>query len=188
MNLRKFGTTSFGALAFAVAITIGSTGAQAGLIGDDVNLSLSSAATPQFDAAFTTTVTADSSDAVVFSFSPWGNMIADISGTGLTMTWDFVVTGDPGDIFSITSLDWSNPDGTLVGLDIVTNQWGIPDGQISFTEDSITVDFGGGFASAGAVLQIDFIVENEVPEPGILGLLGLGLFGVGVVKRRKSRA
>ena len=43
-----------------------------------------------------------------------------------------------------------------------------------------------GADNIGAILDNIAINANAVPEPGMIGLLGLGLLGLGVARRRRT--
>jgi hypothetical protein len=63
------------------------------------------------------------------------------------------------------------------------------------TQKSITLTLGSGFtffqifdnpAGGGADVLLDSVSTSSVPEPATLGLLGLGLAGLGFMRRRKA--
>lgn len=59
---------------------------------------------------------------------------------------------------------------------------------ISVTDGTISANGGGGFPSGLAGMQLVQAPDNNanVPTPGSLALLGLGLFGIGATRRRKA--
>lgn len=85
--------------------------------------------------------------------------LLDDQGYGVSI----ILRGSILDIFNNGDLP-TDPDPRLVDLEIAAFQWVVDDGFTS-----------------GDVLSI-----NRVPEPGTLALLGIGLFGIGLSRRRKK--
>jgi hypothetical protein len=100
--------------------------------------------------------------------------------------------GGPGFGLSLSSLDFSPP----ASISGVLNSSYVCSGSVfacntfvgsgiqglSFTADSINVDFET--LRSGEVYT--FAISSAVPEPGTLALLGFGLAGLGLRRRRKA--
>lgn len=56
-----------------------------------------------------------------------------------------------------------------------------------FTEDTIEVDFGGVTVANGDIIVLDVALE-VIPEPTSIALLGLGLTGLVIFRRRRGAA
>lgn len=144
------------------------------------------------------TGTAD--DQVVLSWSTWHNNYWD-PHISATIDYDQVYDigyawGGTANTFEI----WVN--GTLIGSDLLPAGYSLPYGQYNSG-----INFGLGdnhergydvYGSASGVTFADISIWNEyrplgdttapnvVPEPATIALLGMGLFGTGLIRRRKK--
>ncbi|MDI9244651.1 PEP-CTERM sorting domain-containing protein [Marinobacter sp. CHS3-4] len=89
----------------------------------------------------------------------------------------------PDAIFEFTGLDWVGGLGELVGFNLTTNFANVADSAVAFTGNSIEIDIGN--SGQGTFWRLDLRVAYDVPEPGTLALLGLGLAGLGFFRRRQ---
>ena len=85
----------------------------------------------------------------------------------------------------VSGLDWIGELRSIVGIDVSTNLPGFDLDRVTFSADSISINWQGLSFDAGTRWDID-IITAAVPEPGTLALLGIGLLGMGMTRRRKK--
>ncbi len=94
-----------------------------------------------------------------------------------------------GEVVTLSDLDWVGTPGRIIGItnfvaSLVTN---LTVGDVTFTDNSVTIDIDdSAFWDVGSFVSFDLVVEHRIPEPATLALLGLGLAGLGVGRRRKA--
>lgn len=139
-------------------------------------------------------VTLGDGGSIVLQFT--NNLLTGSGDNGLDL-WIFEVGPDIEDTFveiSMNGSTWFDVGkvvGATAGIDIDAFGWGASDefGYIRLTDD--TDEDGQSGATAGADIDavgaISTRVVSTVPEPGTIGLIGLGLVGL-LSSRRRRRA
>jgi len=92
--------------------------------------------------------------------------------------------------FIFDDLDWVGMIGEIVDVELVTNVQGLDLADVGFGSNFVSVDFGSnsgtvGSFTNGSFVTLNLITRHIVPEPSMLGLMGLSLIGMAALIRRK---
>ena len=79
----------------------------------------------------------------------------------------------------------SDPSGFITNVLFDTDIFGFDASRITFDGHSVSVNFASLSIETGQVIFLDLVTSHDVPEPGTLALLGIGLFGMGQARRKK---
>ncbi len=128
-------------------------------------------------------ITVTGSNGASFDFVLGGTYAGPLATDPVVTFYEGANAGDPagplvkltgyvatfGDLFSdVTSIVWTSSDSAQLRLDCVVATF---DGATTESLSSFSGGCGGG---------------TQVPEPGTLALLGIGLFGMGLARRRRK--
>lgn len=145
-----------------------------------------------------TAVTSDWNEAHVFG-NPVPSIYTDLAGALATIR----VTASGGGTFAFDSVDFGcglgaggNCTGTVEGLLSSVSQFSVSTGLLANSGTFTTFSPGAGGSQIDTLLisinrpdsNIDNIVLNSVPEPATVALLGLGIAGMGYMRRKQRSA
>jgi PEP-CTERM motif len=168
-------------LSCAVALTAGlflPLSAHAGVVGDSVN------ATYYFPNL--STVYEDDGTQIVNPTATWtafGQITSTLSDTQLVITFEADSAFDPatfnGDVYTDFTKNWA-----AVTVDPATTLSSFNAGDITVSGDQLEVNFAGvgGFSTTDEIV-LDI---GPIPEPASIALLGVGMFGIRLVRRKRG--
>jgi hypothetical protein len=172
-----------------VMLSLASLNSQASLIGDDVGCAITP--TPPWVCSPSTATVVDPGvefQLAILNGDAYFDVDLSDSLIRLTQIGPFNLTAGPDDTLFLTSLDWIDNPGRIVDFELTTTAGvsNVDASDVSFTDDSVTFFMGAASFDRDSLVDIRLITE-QVPIPGTLALIGLGLVGMGY-RGRKNKA
>lgn len=179
-------------LVAAVALVMSAGAAQASLIGDQVTVSYLSPNTATVVGTDVVTIGAGSEIVCPGAFSlcsVYPGFDLDFAADSVTFRSGLsgILSNQTFNGFSFTDLDFG-PGLVLASLTLDTNISGLDLGDIAFGNNFARVNLSGLAVTSQSFFALNFTTRevSAVPEPGAVGLLGLGLMGLGLALRRRN--
>jgi hypothetical protein len=86
--------------------------------------------------------------------------------------------------FTLTAFLGTHQVGTVTSSGVVPPGFTFPEGEIAFHDSAFNTVV---LSSSAPDFAIDHVAVASAPEPGVSGLIGLGLFAIGVIRPRRKR-
>jgi len=178
-------------LAASLAVAAIPATAEAGLIGKQLDAAYYTpdTSTPYTNASFSpTSFTVGSGQETIGDVEGVTQLLVDFSDNALTITLQTTLASPTWNTAPFNGIIFTSP-GPLgivsATVDPITTMTGFDNSRVSFDADQIFVNWNGLSYGSGTVVKIDFA---SVPEPATMAVLGAGLLGVAVARRRNARA
>ena len=159
---------------------------QASLIGDTVTYQAFAGGNP-FGGSLTDVV-ADSF--IEFTFAETTILDVDISGSSITLTRPASESGvsfASGFNITLSGLDWfGEPSGIITGASVTSSDLLFGTASVTFSDHEVVIDIGSTGFDTLSFVTVELQTSHDVPEPATLAIFGLGLAGLGFMRRRRA--